>query len=72
MSLSIQEIDELGKKMEKDVKAIKEELIKICWWMRGGISLNEAAQLTYEDRLVIANLIKENLDTTNRTKLPFF
>jgi len=72
MSLSIQDIDELGKKMERDVKAIKEELIKICWWMRGGISLNEAAQLTYEDRMVIANLIKENLDTTNRTKLPFF
>jgi hypothetical protein len=72
MSLSIQEIDELGKRMDKDVRAIKEELIKICWWMRGGISLNEAAQLTYNDRLVIADLIKENLETTNRTRLPFF
>ena len=72
MSISIQEIDELGKRMDKDVRAIKEELIKICWWMRGGISLNEAAQLTYNDRLVIADLIKENLETTNRTRLPFF
>lgn len=58
--------------MEADVKAIKQELIKVCWYMRGGVSLNEAAQLTYSDRISIAELIKENLETTNRTKLPFF
>lgn len=58
--------------MDNDVKAIKQELIKVCWWMRGGISLNEAAQLTYNDRLAIADLVKENLETTNRTRLPFF
>lgn len=70
--MSLEEIDELGKKLENDVKAVKQELIKICWWMRGGISLNEAAQLTYSDRATIADLVKENLETTNRTNLPFF
>jgi hypothetical protein len=70
--MSLEEIDELGKKLENDVKAVKQELIKICWWMRGGISLNEAAQLTYNDRATIAELVKENLETTNRTNLPFF
>lgn len=58
--------------MEADVKAIKQELIKICWYMRGGVSLNEAAQLTYNDRITVAELIKDNLETTNRTKMPFF
>lgn len=58
--------------MDADVKAVKQELIKVCWWMRGGITLNEAAQLTYTDRQNIAELVKENLETTNRTKLPFF
>ena len=72
MSLPIEKIDELGKGMEKDVRGIKDELIKICWWMRGGITINEAAQLSYKDRVSVAELIKENLDTTQKTKMPFF
>lgn len=40
--------------------------------MRGGVSLTEAYDLSYEDRKIINDLVKENLETTKKTKLPFF
>jgi hypothetical protein len=58
--------------MEKEVRAIKEELIKLCWFMRGGLTLTEAYDTDPEDRELIGKLIESNLETTNKTKLPFF
>ena len=58
--------------MEKEIRAIKEELIKLCWFMRGGLTLTEAYDTDQEDRELIAKLIESNLETTNKTKLPFF
>ena len=61
----IQELDD-------SVKALKEEIFRLCWFMRGGISLEEAYQLDVEDRAIINNIIKENLETTKESGLPFF
>jgi hypothetical protein len=62
----------LGKRYDKDIRAIKDDLIKITWWMRGGITLNEVMMLTAKDRETISAFIKENLETTQKTKMPFF
>ena len=40
--------------------------------MRGGMTLDEAFALGFEDREIISKLIEENLETTKETKLPFF
>ena len=40
--------------------------------MRGGISYNEAHYLSPSEREMIADIIKENLETTKKTKMPFF
>ena len=40
--------------------------------MRGSISLDEAFMLSVEDRLLIGDIIKENLDTTKKSGMPFF
>ena len=58
--------------MEKEVKAIKEELFKMCWYMRGGMTIEQAYLLDQIDRDVISKLIESNLEITNKTKLPFF
>jgi hypothetical protein len=58
--------------MEKEVRAIKDEIVKMCWFMRGGITLVEMYNTDYEDREVIAKLIESNLETTTKTKMPFF
>jgi len=65
-------IEKLVKEYDADVKAIKEELVKLCWFMRGSLSYTEAHMLTGEERMYIANLVSENLETTKNTQLPFF
>ena len=59
-------------RMEKEAKKIKSEMLRMCWSMRGGITYNEAMQLSYQDRELIGGIIKENLDTTKKTGLNYF
>ena len=40
--------------------------------MRGSISYEEAHFLSWEEREMISKIIKENLETTKKTNLPFF
>lgn len=57
---------------EKDIKNSKLEALKIAWHMRGGVSLNEALMLSPEERNIVFDLIKENMETTKKSGLPFF
>jgi hypothetical protein len=72
LPLDSDEIAEVLNQMDQEAKAIKEEIIRICWYMRGGINYNQAMMLSRTEREIISNLIKENLETTKNTKLPFF
>jgi len=58
--------------MDKETTDIRQEAIKLSWYMRGGISYEQALQLSSVERTFISNLIKENLETTKKTGLPFF
>ncbi len=44
----------------------------MCWYMRGGISYDDAMMLSQSERAIIADIIKSNLETTKETRLPFF
>lgn len=72
MTLSNDEIVELIDRYDRESKAIKSELLKICWYMRGGLTYTEAIQLSPSEREIIANIIESNLKTTEKTKMPFF
>jgi len=58
--------------MDREIDEIKNEIIKICWYMRGGVTKSEAWDLDMSDKKIIGALIKENLDTTKKSGLPFF
>lgn len=58
--------------MEAETKEIKHELLKMCWYMRGGLTYNEAFYLPPKDREIISQIVKDNLDTTKKTGQPFF
>ena len=58
--------------MENQQKEIKSEVMKLCWYMRGGMTLNEGFNSSYEDRSIISDIVKENLETTKKSGLPFF
>jgi hypothetical protein len=40
--------------------------------MRGGISYSEAWDLSFKERQAINALVKDNLETTKKSGLPFF
>lgn len=58
--------------MEGEVKAIKDELFKLCWFMRGGITIEQAYMLDLDERKIIGKIIESNLETTQKSGLPFF
>lgn len=58
--------------MEEEVKALKDEMFRLVWFMRGGLTLSEAYELDISDREIINKIIKDNLETTKETSMPFF
>jgi hypothetical protein len=58
--------------IDNDAKALKLEVFKLAWYMRGAVSIDEAFALTYEDREIISKLVEDNLETTKKSGLPFF
>jgi hypothetical protein len=57
--------------MDKEVRAIKKDVFKMCWYMRG-LSYSEGMNLSWDEREIISEIIKENLETTKKTGLNFF
>lgn len=72
LALSPDQIADLVDGLEKDVKNIKTESLKLAWYMRGGLSYTESMGLSTEERAIISAIIKENLETTKKTKMPFY
>ena len=72
MTLSTEEIFKWLDQLERESKALKAELLSFCWYMRGGLSYSEAMDLSTEERQLIAKLVKENMEVTKRSGLPFF
>ena len=72
MSLDLSEIQELSEKMERETKALKNELYRVCWFMRVSLSITEAFDLSNEDLEILSRIIKDNLDTTKKSGRDFF
>jgi len=60
------------KDLDGEIKNLKLELMKVCWFMRGGVTWQEALNLSRDEREMVAKLVKENMETTKKTGHPFF
>ena len=60
------------KDFDNETKNLKLELMKLCWFMRGGMSWNEALVLSPDERTIVSQLVKENMETTKKSGQPFF
>jgi hypothetical protein len=58
--------------MEKETRNIRLDVLKLCWYMRGGVTYDEAMQMSRSERNIIDDIVKENLETTKKSGLPFF
>ena len=61
----------LSSDMDKEAKAIKKDVLKLCWYMRG-LSYAEVMNMSWEEREIVGEIVKENLETTKKTGLNFF
>jgi hypothetical protein len=68
--LSESEIIKLAEDLENDIKQIKDEVYRITWGMRGGVSSHDLLwRLSYEDRQIMSAIMKDNIEATNKTGL---
>jgi hypothetical protein len=58
--------------MDREVEAIKHNLYQICWFMRGGLTIEQAYMIDVADQAIIGKLIASNMETTKESGLPFF
>jgi hypothetical protein len=58
--------------MDKECSAIRSEALKMSWYMRGGLTYDQTMALSNDERKLISAMIKDNLETTKKSGLPFF
>lgn len=72
MTLDEDAIMALVKSYERQSRAIKDEILRFCWFMRGGINYADAMLFSSEERSIINDIIKDNLETAKKSGMPFF
>ena len=57
--------------LDNEVKQIKDEVFRLSWHMRGGVSSHDLFwNYSVDDRLVMSNIVLSNIEQTNKTGLP--
>lgn len=72
MTMSNNDIETFVNQMEKESLEIREQSLKMSWYMRGGATYEDVLQMSQSERRLVSALIKDNLETTNKSRLPFF
>lgn len=58
--------------MDQESKEIRKEAMKFTWYMRGGLTYTEAMNLGHQEREIVSGIVKDNLETTKKSGLPYF
>jgi hypothetical protein len=57
--------------LELITKQLKDEIFRISWYMRGGVSSDDLFfKYSYEDRQIMNEIIKDNIEATKNSRLP--
>jgi len=70
LALGNDNVVKLLQQFDNESKALQKDLLETTWYMRGGISYNEAMALSPGERKQIHDIIKQNIKNTEQTKLP--
>lgn len=58
--------------MDQEAAGIRRHSLKMSWYMRGGATYEDVLNMSQAERTMISELIKDNLETTKSSRLPFF
>lgn len=71
MYASNSELEDLIKNYDNQAQRIKEEIFKISWYMRGGVTSDDLFhKYSFEDREIISRIITENIEATKKSGMP--
>ena len=54
--MSIEAMESYFDRLEAQSKALKEEALRLCWYMRGGLSYEESMMLSLDERKLIGKI----------------
>lgn len=70
--MSETDIEEYLVRLENEILEFKDNLFRISWHMRGGVTINDLLHIYSNDDIqVLNNIIKEHIELTKETKMPF-
>lgn len=72
MTLDNEGLVKLIEGFERESKAFREEALRLSWYMRGGLSYDDAMMLSFQEREIISGIIKDNMEVTKKSGLAFF
>jgi hypothetical protein len=55
--------------LHSEARAIEKQIFEICWYMRGGVTLEQAWTLSYDQRATIMEIINSNVARTKESGL---
>lgn len=58
--------------MEKERWSISFNAQKLAWYMRGGVCYTDIMNMSTQEIDNLNKIIDDNMETTKKTKLPFF
>jgi len=56
LSLQVEQVPNYIDQLEREAKAFKEEAIRLSWFMRGGVTYEDAMCMSQDERQIITNL----------------
>lgn len=70
--MDTEDIEKLAKGMEEEANNIIYNAQKLSWFMRGGIQFTDIMNMTRQQIDNINKIVDDNMETTKKSKLPFF
>ena len=58
--------------MDQEAEGIRAESFRLAWYLRGGASYEDIMNMSVQERKLISELAKENIETTKKSNLPWF
>jgi len=70
ITLDESEIIQYVKDLELESKRLRDDIYRLCWYMRGGVSVSDLLyNLGPEDREIMSKIVEDNIKTTQKTGL---
>lgn len=68
----MEEMKNIGDEMWKEAMSIKFNVQRLAWYMRGGVDFVDIMNMSSDEINNLNKIVDDNLETTKKTKMPFF